>query len=109
MDAKTAKLKVQEYKGYFDRFIGQNTRVRFDKHDFIVRVEDVCLARLADLENKPDKVLGEDGRYHTPHVMQIVFNDAMTFDIVLTAIKEIRPAIDNLTLVLPDIEITLSL
>lgn len=84
-------------------------QIAFSKHSFSARLLDVKYARLADLENAPEKRIGESGKPYTPPVMQLIFEDNNTIDLVIEDIDRIDVLIEGCCIFIGDEAIALIL
>lgn len=69
-----AKKQVEEYKIQLAPLLNTEIHIRFDKFCFPMIITDIVLARLSDLENKPEVRQGEEKGYRPP-VMTMQTNE----------------------------------
>lgn len=91
MSKRSDALKqVEQYKKDMNHIIGKPLVIAFDKFSFPIVIESIELAKLGDLENKPDTRIDDEGKGYKPPVMQIKTDVGMLYfvleDIKLAAI-----------------------
>lgn len=105
MDAKQAKLKFQEYKPFFDRFIDKDVMVKFGKNELPMHFLCAEQATLGKLHNKPEK-LSNGIKNYTPPVMSLVFagDDKPSLDIIIEDIGDIRRTFEGVVITVDAID-----
>lgn len=68
-----AKVIVEQTKQLFKQYDGKIMRLQFDTFDFPIIINDIILAKLDDLNNKPTYRYNDDKKYRPP-VMTIKTN-----------------------------------
>ncbi len=70
---KQGKQLVEEYAKYFSHLIDKEVSIAFDIHpDLRTTLREIGLAKIADVENKPDMRMDESGKKYTPLLMHII-------------------------------------
>ena len=92
------RFKEAVYDEMFIAMYGKEVCITWDKHGFSSILRKVHIPAQKDIKHLPDKVLGEDGKYHTPAILQIVF-DSGKIDIVLDKITDGVITVGGVTLI----------
>lgn len=81
------KFKESVYDEMFKPMYGKEVVITWDKYTFISKLVKVHIPAQKDILHLPDKILGEDGKYHTPAILQIVFESGK-IDVILDKITD---------------------
>lgn len=81
------KFKESVYDEMFKPMYDKEVLIIWDKHIFSSKLIKVHIPAQKDIKNLPDKILGEDGKYHTPAILQIMFESGK-IDLILDKIND---------------------
>lgn len=100
---KQSKEEIAAIKAKLAAYIGVPIRLSFGL-SFDTVIEDIVLARLADLKNAPEK-RSDGNKFYTPPVVMFKCAENNTFSFVLEDIQDILLTLNGAVIRMPTMEV----